>query len=171
MSENEDYGYEEELETTSEETAEPSRDSRQFVRKLEQRAKDGDKAKREADEARAEAQNAKRELALMKAGIDLDSPQGKLFAKAYDGEISVDAVRASAAEYGLIATSQTPEVQNDLAGMARISQASAGASAAISTSAIDDIRNAKDPSEVLKVLQANGINISQEQPGEWISLV
>ena len=171
MSENEDYGYEEELETTSEETAEPSRDSRQFVRKLEQRAKDGDKAKREADEARADAQNAKRELALMKAGIDLDSPQGKLFAKAYDGEISVDAVRASAAEYGLIATSQTPEVQNDLAGMARISQASAGASAAISTSAIDDIRNAKDPSEVLKVLQANGINISQEQPGEWISLV
>ena len=170
MSENEDYGYDEELETTDE-TTEPSRDSRQFVRKLEQRAKDGDRAKREADEAKAEALNAKRELALMKAGIDLDSPQGKLFAKAYDGEISVEAVKASAAEYGLIATSQTPEVQNDLAGMDRISQASAGASTSITTSAVDDIRNAKDPSEVLKILQANNINISQEQPGEWISLV
>ena len=42
MSENEDYGYDEELETTDE-TTEPSRDSRQFVRKLEQRAKDGDR--------------------------------------------------------------------------------------------------------------------------------
>lgn len=41
----------------------------------------------------AEANTAKRELALMRAGVDLDNPVGKLFAKAYDGELDPEAIK------------------------------------------------------------------------------
>jgi hypothetical protein len=170
MAEN-DFYDDEVLEVSDEDSGEPNKDSRAFVRKLEQRAKDGDKAKREAQEATREAADAKRELALMKAGIDMDSPTGKLFVKAYDGEITVEAIKAAATEYGLVATSQTPDVQNDLEAINRVSSASIGSSAAIAPSAIDDIRNAKSPEEIMKVLQSNGIGISNEQPGGWVSLV
>jgi hypothetical protein len=55
----------------------------------------------------AEAEAAKRELAFLKAGIDLDSPGGKLLAKAYDGAPTVEAIKAAAVEYGVI----TPEAR------------------------------------------------------------
>ena len=167
-----DYDDEEILDSTDENSDEPSKDSRQFVRKLEQEAKEGKRAKREADEAKLEAQNAKRELALMKAGIDLESPTGKLFVKAYDGEITVEAIKAAAGEYGLIATSQTADVANDLAAIDRVSQASTGSGGSIPTSVIDEIRNPNNtPEDIYKILQANGVGISNEQPGGWVSLV
>jgi hypothetical protein len=168
-----DYDYEDEeiLDSTDENSGEPSKDSRQFVRKLEQEAKEGKRAKKEADEAKVEAQSAKRELALMKAGIDLESPTGKLFVKAYDGEISVEAIKAAAGEYGLIPTSQTAEIQNDMAALDRVSQASSGSTANIQPSVLDEIRNAQSPDEVLKLLVANNVNVSRDQPGGWVSLV
>lgn len=161
----------EELElTTDDNTGETDRDSRSFVRKLEQEAKDGKRARREADEAKADANAAKRELALMKAGIDLDSPTGKLFVKAYDGEISADAIKAAATEYGLIATSETPEVQNDLAALNRVSQASTGSTGSVAPGVLEAIKNAS-PEEIIKILQENNVAISNEQPGGWVSLV
>jgi len=167
-----DYDDEEILDSTDAESGEPDRNSRQFVRKLEQDAKEGKRAKKEADEAKLEAQNAKRELALMKAGIDLDSPTGKLFVKAYDGEITVEAIKAAAGEYGLIATSQTTEVANDLAAIDRVSQASTGSGGSVTTSVLDEIRNPNNtPEDIYKILQANGVAISNEQPGGWVSLV
>jgi rRNA maturation endonuclease Nob1 len=161
----------EEVLDTEDEASEPSKDSRQFVRDLEKQAKAGKAAAREANEAKAEANAAKRELALMKAGINLDSPTGKLFVKAYDGEISVEAIKAAAGEYGLIPTSQTAEIQNDMAALDRVSQASSGSSATVPPSVLDEIRNAASPDEVLKLLVANNVNVSRDQPGGWVSLV
>jgi hypothetical protein len=89
----EDYDLEENEQTQQQEP--------QWRKNLERKAK-------EADTAKAEAQAAKRELALLKAGIDLESPTGKLFAKAYDGEASVEAIKLSATEYGLIGTESAP---------------------------------------------------------------
>ena len=168
-----EYDFEnEELDNSPEdESGEPAKDSRQFVRKLEQEAKAGKAAKREAEEAQREAANAKRELAFIKAGIDIESPTGKLFAKAYDGETTIDAVKAAASEYGLIPTSQTDDVKNDLDALNRVSQASAGSTGVIAPTALDAIRGAADPAAVLKVLQDNGIAISNEQPGGWVPLV
>ena len=168
-----EYDFEnEDIDTTiDDESGEPAKDSRQFVRKLEQEAKAGKAAKREAEEAQREAANAKRELAFLKAGIDLESPTGKLFAKAYDGDTSLEAVRTAASEYGLIPTSQTDEVKNDLDALNRVSQASAGSTGVITPTALDAIRGASDPAAILKVLQDNGIAISDEQPGGWVSLV
>lgn len=149
---------------------ESENDSKNWRRKLEADAKEGKRASREAEIAKQEAAQAKRELALIKAGIDLESGTGKLFAKAYDGEATPEAIKAAAQEFGLVPTSQTTEVQNDLSAIDRISQASAGATGTVAPSAIDDIRSAKSTEDVLKVLQANGITISNEQPGGWFPI-
>lgn len=145
-------------------------DSKNWRRKLEADAKEGKRASREAEIAKQEAAQAKRELALMKAGIDLESGTGKLFAKAYDGEATPEAIKAAAQEFGLVPTSQTTEVQNDLSAIDRISQASAGATGSVAPTAIDEIRNAKSQEDIIKVLQANGITISNEQPGSWFAI-
>src|SRR6266566_2787510 len=65
------------------------------------------KKARQADAAMAERDAAKRELMLMKAGIDLETPHGRLFAKGYDGDLTLEAVKASATDYGLL-TPATP---------------------------------------------------------------
>lgn len=171
MSELNDELLDDNLDYENETDDEPKRDSRQFVRKLEQEAKEGKRAKREADEAKAEAAKAKRDLALIKAGIDIDSPTGKLFVKGYDGEATVDAIKAAAAEYGLLPTSQEPSVKQELDGMDRIASASTASAPAVNPTAMDRLRKAESPDEILKVLREEGIAISQEQPGEWISLV
>jgi len=124
-------------------------------RKLEQDAEEGRQAKAEAVKAEAEASAAKRELAFLRAGIDLDSPQGKLFAKAYDGDPTADAVKSAAQEYGLI---DAPSVSADeLAGHDRFAQASAGAVAQgdedMYLSAIDKAESVED---VLATLQKIG---------------
>lgn len=150
---------------------ESENDSKNWRRKLEADAKEGKKATREAEEAKREAANAKRELALMKAGIDLESGTGKLFAKAYDGEATPEAIKAAAAEYGLVPTSQTNEVQNDLQAIDRISQASAGAVATISATALDEIRKpGTSVEDILKIVSAHGIAISNEQPGAFFAI-
>jgi len=56
-------------------------------KKLRRAAKEGTKAK-------AEAAALKRELAMVKAGVDTESPIGKLFARAYDGDVTPEAVKA-----------------------------------------------------------------------------
>lgn len=171
MSELNDELLDDNLDYENETDDEPKRDSRQFVRKLEQKAKEGERAKREADEAKAEAAKAKRDLALIRAGIDIDSPTGKLFVKGYDGEPTVEAIKAAASEYGLLPTSQAPDVKQELEGMDRVANASTASAPTVNATAMERLRNAQNPQEVLKVLQDEGIAISQEQPGEWISLV
>lgn len=57
----------------------------------------------------AEAAEAKRQLAFVRAGVDLDSKVGKLFYKAYDGELDAEALKAEASELGaLVGTSPAP---------------------------------------------------------------
>lgn len=43
----------------------------------------------------AQLAEQKRENAMLRAGIDLDSPLGAMFAKAYDGDLTTDAVKAA----------------------------------------------------------------------------
>jgi len=61
------------------------------IRALRDAAEDGKKARREADEA-------KRELAFLRAGVDLDSPLGKMFVKGYDGDLEPEAIKTAYAE-------------------------------------------------------------------------
>lgn len=122
-----DYDNEDLDETTDERTEPESTRKNDWRRKMERDAEEGRQAKADAAKDRAEADAAKRELAFLRAGIDLDSPQGKLFAKAYDGDPTADAVKAQAQEFGLIDAPSVPA--EELAAHDRFAQASAGAAA------------------------------------------
>jgi hypothetical protein len=82
---------------------------------LRARMKQLEKENAEARKLLAEADTAKRELAFVKAGIDLSSPANKYFVKGYDGDLDPDAIRQAAVEAQLIsppvAPSQTEEAQ------------------------------------------------------------
>lgn len=165
--------YEDDFDLDQEENEQPQQQQEpQWRKNLERKAK-------EAETAKAEAQAAKRELALLKAGIDLESPTGKLFAKAYDGEASVDAIKAAATEYGLIGTESAPaapaqaapSVSNDeLAAHQRIAQTSAGANSAGQYDARDAVNSAESVEEVLAILQKEGIEIDQTRPGGFFRI-
>lgn len=140
------------------------RTDRKWVRDLEARAKGADKAK-------AEAEAAKRELAMLKAGIDLDSPQGKLFAKAYDGESSADAVRKAAEEYGVLDAPAPAIPQEELDAIDRVSRAGSVPAATPMDDPIALLNNAETPDQIIELLKKNGVQIDNEQPGQWRSLV
>lgn len=83
---------------------EPS--ERDNLRDLRRAAKDGNAAK-------AELAAAKRELALVKAGVDVDSTLGKYFAKAYDGDPDPVAIKAAWAEIAPSAEPTAPPAPAD----------------------------------------------------------
>lgn len=64
---------------------------RAALKRAEKRAKD-------AADAAAAGQQAQRELTFLRAGVDDSSAVGKLFMKAYDGEMDVDAIKSSWSE-------------------------------------------------------------------------
>lgn len=75
-------------ESEQQETGEPESlaDVRAALKRAQKRLK-------ETEESAAEGAAAKRELTFLRAGVDLDSPVGKLFAKAYDGELDPEAIQ------------------------------------------------------------------------------
>lgn len=61
-------------------------------------------------EAVSENETLKRELAFLKAGVNTDTPIGQMFTKAYEGELTTEAIQAQASEVGLGAqAAPTPE--------------------------------------------------------------
>lgn len=65
----------------------------------EQPQTSGVKALREkAEQDARELAAARRELAFLKAGVDLDSKMGQVFAKGYDGELDPEAIRGEWSE-------------------------------------------------------------------------
>lgn len=67
-----------------------------------------------AQQAQLEAgQAAQRELAMVKAGVDLDSPVGKLFAGAYQGDLEPEKIKAEWSKLGVTpGAAPTPEVND-----------------------------------------------------------
>jgi hypothetical protein len=56
---------------------------------------------KKAEESASEAAVLKREVAFLKAGITTEKGVGALLYKAYDGDLTVDAIKSAAAEYGI----------------------------------------------------------------------
>ena len=146
---------------------------------LEPAAKSTEKAnwrrKLEADaeagrQAQAEAAAAKKELAFIRAGVDLDSPQGKLLAKAYDGDLTPDAVKAAAVEFGILAAEAPQVSQAELAAHDRIAAASGGgAQASDDATAEAEMAAAQTPEEVMAVLAKWGQPADYSEPGAWLA--
>ena len=72
---------------------------------------------KELRQLKVEAEDAKKKLAFVEAGIDLASPMAKYFVKAYDGDMTAEAIQAAAQEAKLTqpkvqqAQSATPQEQ------------------------------------------------------------
>jgi hypothetical protein len=69
-------------------------DESEGIRVLRQKAK-------RTDVIEAELHAANRKIAILEAGLDVESPVGELFVKVYDGETSPEALRAAADKYGI----------------------------------------------------------------------
>lgn len=96
---------------------------RSEIRALEQKAKGYDALVKE-NEALKKTQT------FAEAGIDLKDPKMGYFIKGYDGEMTVDSIRAAATEAGFIEPpQQTPEQIAQLGATQQIVAASAGAAA------------------------------------------
>jgi len=112
-----------------------------------------------------EAEAAKKELAFVKAGIDLNSPMSKYFVKGYDGEISPDAIRAAAAEANLIQTAPSEQQVPKQEQAAWNRMGNAAAMGDVSEPVVDyaaKIASAKNEREVMELLaqaKANQSNI------------
>jgi hypothetical protein len=119
--------------------------SRKDIRALERKAK-------AADQANADAHAAQRELAFLKAGIP-DSGPGKLFAKAYDGELTAEAIRQSAIDFEII--SEEPSVPNDELDIhTRMTNTASGAVPSTGKVDINDLlKAAKSPEEVREIIR------------------
>ena len=105
----------------------PGQQENHNLRELRKKAKERDQFATKVTEIEAERDAAKRELAMVRAGIDLDSPTGRLFVKAYDGEASTEAIRSAAAEYGLIqADASSEEEQTQEQALSRLANSTQG---------------------------------------------
>lgn len=93
-------------------------------RKLEADAKAGKDALARAEAAEAETRTMQQELAMRRAGIDVDSPQAQMFAKANAGLNDVDTIKA---EWDKVFPTGSARPATDQAAMQRISEAAGGA--------------------------------------------
>lgn len=98
-----EYDYYDEEETVEEPRQNP----------LRQAIKQKEKENAELSKRLAEAESAKRELAFLKAGVNPDDPTAKYFVKAYDGELTPEAIQAAASEARLISTQTTDTSEAD----------------------------------------------------------
>lgn len=85
------------------------------------------KAADEGKKAKAENAQLKRDLAFMKAGINLEDPKMTYFVKGYDGDLAPAAIRQAAIEVGFLqAEAPDPAAQQVAASQQRVQQASTG---------------------------------------------
>ena len=154
-----------------EESQEPSGQDAGFRKRLE---RDAQRSKAEATTALAEAAVAKRETAFLKAGVDVESPLGKMFTKGYEGELSVEAIKTQASLVGLIPTSESPEVKNSMAGAEQVSNASQGAPASAPQDFLDEIAKLNVPGNwsekaVLDLARRLGSSIDEDREYQFIN--
>jgi len=119
-------------------------------RELEDRAKAG-------DEAVAQLAQLQRELSFRDAGVDPSSKQGQYFMRGYDGEMTVDAIRAEAAELGLTGQPvQAQQPQIDYGAEQRIAMAADDAGPVTNPELDTLIRQTKNAGELRELMEAHG---------------
>ena len=83
-------------------------DDNSNIKDLRDAAERGRKAVQELDDM-------KREVAFLKAGVDMETKAGQLLFKAYDGDLDKDFIRAEAEELGAIANT-LPSAPTEVSG-------------------------------------------------------
>ena len=128
---------------------------------IRRQLREAEKVAKEAAEAKAQLASLQREMAFTKAGIP-ESGTGALLRKAYEGELTPEAIVKAAQEYQII---PTPTAQaepsnsvpdDELASMRRIAGAATGAGGTppvnVEIAFQNDIANAQSESEVMAVI-------------------
>lgn len=100
----------------------------------------------------AKATEAERKLAFVEAGVDLNTPLSRYFVKAYDGEMTSEAIRQAATEANLIGV-RNPEAQAEQNAWNRVQKAAtANENSDGPVDWITKISNAKTQDEVLQIV-------------------
>ncbi len=101
-----------------------------------------------------QATEAQRKLAFVEAGVDFSAPISRYFVKAYDGEMTADAIRQAATEANLISATQVnSETQAEQTAWNRLQKAARAGDP--SDGPVDwntKIANAKSQDEVMQIL-------------------
>ena len=144
-----------------------SETKRNWRRDLEEQARKGREAQEALEKQMAETREAQRQLAMMRAGIDVDSPLGQMFSKANPDLVDVDTIRS---EWQKVAPGQQAQ-SADAAAMQRIAAAQAGGDPSGGNvpqfgSELDTIPVIVDgqynPDYVNQVLQATNVQAARE---------
>lgn len=105
--------------------------------------------------AKAELIQLQREIAFAKAGVDLDSPVGKLFNKAYDGDVDVAKIQAEAASLNalrpdaqLLETTTAPTGNVDSPTISDAEKQATQERQTLASGATSDERQVADPREI-----------------------
>jgi len=111
----------------------------------------------EAENAELKAQadaasTAARELAFVKAGIDPELPISKYFVKAYDGELTADAIREAGIEAGLLKDEQADSIKQEAGTWNRSNEIAAGSETEPQMDYVTRISQARSQEEVNKLL-------------------
>lgn len=98
---------------------------------LRSRMKELERENAELRKQAAAKAEAERELAFLKAGVNLNSPMGRYFVKGYDGEFTPEAIRQAAMEAQLIDAPETNTVPDtETSAWQRTTQVAAGSQTA-----------------------------------------
>lgn len=106
-------------------------------------------------ELRAQAEaatSAARELAFVKAGIDPELPISKYFVKAYDGELTADAIREAGIEAGLLKDTEAESIKQEAGTWNRTNDIAAGSETEPQVDFVTRIAQARSQAEVEKLL-------------------
>lgn len=130
------------------------------------RMKQLEKENREVKKLLAEAEQAKREANFLKAGIDPSEPKFKYFAKAYDGDLSAEAIRLAAEEAQLIAP-QKPQVdEGEKRGWKETNRVASGSETAPPPASwakrIQDAQSADEVYQIFAEAREQGIEFSTD---------
>lgn len=122
-----------------------------------------DAAKKAAKQAEARAATLERNAAFRDAGIDLSTKLGQMFSKAYDGDLSADAIKAEAEDAGILGKEDSKIPADEIAAQATATEISSGADAPGAgdkeAEALAELGNATSQEEALAIAAKYGVRI------------
>lgn len=125
------------------------------------RMKQLEKAVREKDALLAKYAETEKKMSFMEAGINTSDPKFKYFVKAYDGELSPEAITQAAVEAQLITPQASPDV--DKAVWQQSNRIAAGAETASEGPSwmkrINDATSEQEISAIFAEAQAQGVDL------------
>lgn len=133
------------------------------VQAMRQRIKQLEKQGKAFNEANARANAAERKALFFEAGLDPTDPRAKYFVKGYDGEMTVDEIKAEASEAGLIGDFKPADIipAEEKAALSRVDETAKSAESADEDFA-SKIALATSEDEVLAILRESGSPLSTD---------